>query len=320
MKHICLILLTAIVVTGCSTVQKVGLRATADMLDQANKEMTREPDLEFFASATPGNIQLMEGLWYVDQSNQVILSNLIKAYGGYGFAIAETNYLANQLRDIQKGPFKDSAITAYSKAFKYGVKYFQLKGIDAKLLKNPTKLEELREALVDKLDEDDKIAVFYAAQAWGGLINLQRNNMALMNQVANVKALMDWVCSQDPEFENGSCHLFYAVYEASRPPMLGGSLEKAKMLFEKFIEKYPYHLFARVAYVQYYIIPVMDEDLYAQQSAILGREFNEWSKMLNIGNDHEQKSPYLKHTQYNLYNAVAKKRYEIIESLKNEIF
>lgn len=320
MNQILLVLLLSIVATGCSTVQKIGLKATADMLDKANKEMTREPDLHFFAKATPGNIQLMEGLWYVDQSNQVILSNLIKGYGGYGFAISETSYLEYQLQDVEQSAFKDAAITAYSKAFKYGLKYFKLKGIEANILKNPTKVEQLREQLLDKLDEDDKVAVFYTAQAWGGLINLQRNNMALMNQVINVKALMDWVCSQDPEFENGSCNLFYAMYEASRPPMLGGSLEKAKVLFEKFIEKYPYHLFARVAYIQYYVIPMMDEDLYAEQSEVLARELKEWSKVLNVGEDTDQKSPYLKYSQFNLYNAVAHKRYEIIESLKNEIF
>ena len=320
MNQILLAILSLIVATGCSSVQKLGLKATADMLDKANREMTREPDLSFFAKATPGNIQLMEGLWYVDQSNQVILSNLIKGYGGYGFAIAETNYLEYQLQDIAQNPHKKSAITAYSKAFNYGLKYFKLKGITPNILKNPTKVEQLREQLSEKLDEDDKVAAFYTAQAWGGLINLQRNNMALMNQVINVKALMDWVCSQDPNFENGSCNLFYAMYEASRPPMLGGSLEKAKTLFESFIEKYPYHLFARVAYIQYYVIPMMDEDLYAEQSEVLAKQLKEWSKVLNVGEDTEQKSPYLKHSQFNLYNAVAQKRYEIIESLKNEIF
>lgn len=320
MNHLIFVILTAIVVTGCSSIQKIGVRTTANMLDKASKEMTREADLIFFASATPANIQVMEGLWYIDPTNKVIISNLIKGHGGHGFAIAETNYLEHQLKDIEESEFKASAIASYTKAFKYGIKYFQLKGISAEVLTNPTKVDGLKKSLLDSFDEDDKVAVFYTAQAWGGLINLQRNNMSLMNQLSNVKALMDWVCSQDPEFENGSCHLFYAMYEASRPPMLGGSLEKAKALFEKLIKKYPYHLFVRVAFIQYYIIPTMDEVLYAQQSETLIREFKDWSRVLNIGLDPQQKSPYLKHSKYNLYNAVGKKRFEIIHSLRNEIF
>lgn len=318
-KNLAILGVTIIIVSGCSMIQKVGISATGSLLSKANKELTREPDLEFFATSAPSNIQLIEGLWYTDPENEVLLQNLIKGYGGIGFAVSETNHLQYQLKG-EDSSFKSEAISHYTKALNYGLKYLELNGISKDLLMNSTKADQLTEKLIDKLDEDDKLAVFYTAQAWGGLINLQRTNMTLMGQLVNVKVLMDWVCSQDPEFEMGSCHLFYGMYEAGRPPMLGGDLEKGKAIFLKFIEKYPYHLLARIAYIQFYIIPMMDETLYNNQSEVLIREFGEWSKVLNKGRDLFEKSPYLSHSQYNLFNAVAKKRFEIIEKNKDDIF
>jgi hypothetical protein len=318
-RELILLLMTTILATGCSMVQKIGLSATGSLLEKANKEMVREADMDFFEKSAPGNIQLMEGLWYSDQENETLISNLIKAHGGYGFAVAETQHLPYQLQD-EDSVYKTQAISHYTKALDFGIKFFALKGIDWNLLSNPTKVDTLIGKLQDELDEDDMTAVFYMAQSWGGLINLQRTNTALMGQLSNVKALMDWVCSKDPEFEYGSCHLFYGMYEAGRPAILGGNLEKGKKIFEDFIKKYPYNLFARVAYIQYYVIPVMDDVIYANQAEVLFKEFKEWSKQLNKGRDLQAKSIYRKHSQFNLYNAVAKKRFENIHKLRDEIF
>lgn len=318
-QNLVLIAMTTIFVTSCSMVQKIGLSATGSLLSKANKEMTREADLDFFEKSAPANIQFIEGLWYSAPENEVLLQSLIKGYGGYGFAVSETKHLEFQFKD-EDSVYRSEAISHYTKSLNYGIRYFNLKGIDRDLLMNPTRVDELSKKLLDRLDEDDMSAVFYTAQSWGGLINLQRTNMNLMGQLINVKTLMDWVCSQNPEFEMGSCHLFYGMYEAGRPSMLGGDLEKGKNIFLKFIEKYPYHLLARIAFIQFYVIPTMDETLYASQSEFLIKEFNEWSKVLNKGRDLFDKSPYLSHAKFNLFNAVARKRFEIIEKYKNDIF
>jgi len=206
-------------------------------MNEGSAELNTEPNWSFFQAATPANLKMIEGLWYAQQDNEDLLSLLVKGYGGFGYGVSETLYLEDQLADNDIEKNKYDAISYYTKSFDYGIKYMAEKGIDYKELAANDAPIMLPAKLDDKLDEDDMIAVFYMAQAWGGLINLQRDNVVLMSQLGNVKTLMDWVCKQDPEFEYGSCQLFYAFYEAGRPAMIGGNLEKGKQLFLKYIEQ-----------------------------------------------------------------------------------
>ena len=132
---------------------------------------------------------------------------------------------------------------------------------------------------------------------------------------------MDWVCSDNMEFEFGSCRLFYASYEASRPDDVeGGNPEKGAKMFRQVIRDYPHNLMMRVAYIQFYIIPMMDEDLYAKEKKVLERELSIWQKQKNYGRDLAAKSKYHSYRKFNLYNAVAQKRFEIIKKYEKEIF
>lgn len=305
---------------SCSSVNRIALNSTAKIMAQGADQMNHEPNWHLFQSSVPANIKMIESMSFADPENLRFLGMLAKAYGGYAFGVHETLYLDDFLADKWSGFHKDQAVSAYTKALNYGLDYFELKGIERELVFSKDAAKELPKRLDDKMDEEDLSAVFYTAQSLGGLINLQKSNMALLGSLGAVKAMMDWVCEDNMDFELGSCRLFYAVYEAGRPPMMGGDLERGKKLFLEFIEKYPLNLLGRITYIQHYVIPMMDEVEYARQREKLIKEFAEWEKVKNAGETSPGAKKYRAASRFNLFNAIARERFKIIEKRKNNIF
>lgn len=315
------ILLTTIFIgSSCSLVKTTAIKSTAGIMKDGSGVINEQGDWDSFRASATSSLTMMEGFWFADKSNTDLLALLVKGFGGLAFGVNETIALEDQLADNDESVAKKAAIRNYTKAYDYGILFMKEKGISQKQLNDKEGKTLLPKLLDQNLSDQDKVAAFYFAQSWGGLINLQRTNVSLMSKLSNVKAIMDWVCKDNMDFELGSCKLFYAVYEAGRPAMLGGNLQKGKALFESHIKNSPLNLLARVSFIQYYVIPTMDETLYAQQAEFLKKEFLLWEESLNLGTRKKQNIKYVKNKNFNLFNSIAKKRFEIIEKYKKDIF
>lgn len=279
--------------------------------------LTTERSWDFFAESSAGNLKFLELLYLQDQSNTSLLPILTKGFAGYAYGVSETLYFGEKLLGDEDTLNKQNALQYYTRALDYGLEYLDRQGIKRKdLLELEDK--QLIEKLDKKLGEEDFIAVLYTGQAWGSLINLQMDNIALVTQVPRVKILFDWVCKKDSKIENGVCDIFYAQYEASRPKMLGGDPKKAEELYLAAIKAWPQHLLVRLNYIQFLILPGFEQDKYESQAKVLKEEFAKWEDMNrdNLENQNE----YRKSSALNLYNAIAKKRFLMIEKNKAKIF
>lgn len=302
-------------VSSCS-LQKMALRSSTPVFEKTSDSMMKEGNWDFFRKSSPGNLKFLELLYDQDPDNLRLLSVLIKSYSGYAFGVKETLVFQDELSGIEDSSHKKEALFFYTRTFDYGLFYLNKKGISSKdLLSND---EEALKKKIRKLDEDDVNALLYTAQAWGSLINLQKDNIALVGQVPKVKMLFDRVCEIKPDIDQNVCDIFYAQYEVSRPKMLGGNPEKGEQLFLAAIAKYPMNLLIRVTYLQFYVVPLMDEEKYEEQAKVLRLEFQKFS---DLNRDSlENVSPYKDATKLNLFNSIAKKRFEIIEQNKKKIF
>jgi hypothetical protein len=301
--------------TSCS-VHKVALRSSTPVFEKSANGIMGEGNWDFFKDSSPGNLKFMELLWEQDQDNTALLPVLSKSYAGYSFGVAETLYLEDELNNVENSFWRTQAITFYTRSLDYGLLYLEIKNLTKKDL-----LGLDPEALMAKLkvfDKEDVTALLYTAQSWGSLINLQKDNVALISHVPKVKLLFDRVCELQPDIDANACDFFYAQYESSRPKMLGGDPQKGERLFIEAIKKYPKNLLLRVNYIQYVIIPQMDLDKYEEQAVFLRQEF---AILENLNRDNlENASPYKNDKGLNLFNSIAKKRFSIIEKLKNKIF
>ena len=302
---------------GCGSIQKMALRSASPVFVNGSNTITLERDWDFFRESSPSNIKFLETIYLQDKENLEVLGTLVKSYAGYAYAVPETLAFGDDLAGVEESIHKKNAISLYTKSLDYGLDYLRYKGIKRSDL---VELDEndLLKLIKKKLDKKDYSVVLFTAQSWGSLINLQKDNVALVSFVPKVKLLLDWVCANEPNIENGVCDIFYAQYEASRPRMLGGNPEKAKELFAQAIKKYPRHLLIRMSFIQYSLLPAYDQEAYAVEAKILEEEFAKWE---DINRDNlEDKSEYKAVEHLNLYNAIARKRFNLIEKNKKRIF
>lgn len=305
--------------SSCSSFNKMAVGASGEVIYTASFELETERNWAIFRDTALANLKLVEGLLYVNSENKELLITAIKGNAGYGFAVPETLHLKFQLSDSEESSELNKAKTMYSKALYYSEKLFLERGLTFKRLFSALRERGLFDRLMDAEFEDEKKdleAVFFTAQAMGGLINLSRDKMSLVAKLPLVKALFDWVCNKDPDINFGACDIFYGSYEAGRPSMLGGNPAKGKKIFLNAIAKRPENMLLKVAYIQFYLIPMSDEKGYKQQKFYLEKKIREYKKnrFWSMGQKTIDKD------RINIYQAIAFERFKIIKKLEGEIF
>lgn len=319
------LLIASFVVTllvGCSTIRKTGLSIASPMFVDAMPVMEQEGIWVRFKDSTLANLKLAEGLLATDPENEDLLVSAIKGYAGYGYGVYETQYLNDKYAEIDNSEYRIMAINTYLKAFNYGLQLLAIHDIEFDELKQKiNNAEEMERYLESNLSDDNvtREGVLFTAQALGSLINLQRDKMVLVSYLPISKAMFDWVCKKDPEIAHGTCVVFYGSYEAGRPAMLGGNPEKGKDIFLKAIEKYPHNWLMRVAYLENYIVPMMEEDLYSEQKKVMGKFSRMFREELIRFPEVEPKDAF-KNKQLRIFQAIALKRFEALAKYEEDLF
>jgi hypothetical protein len=224
--------------SSCSSMNRYALRQTSPLFDDASLEVNTESNWEFFRESTAANIKFLEGIWYADISNKKITEILIKAHAGYAFAVYETHLLENSLagREIHQGSLAQ-ANYHYHKSINYGFHYLKSRGINWTQISENNSDKELQTLLEKNLNKGDAVAIFYLAQSLGGAINLDKQDIELISYAAKMNVLRNWACTAKPDLELGVCDTFDAIYDISRPRMLGGDPARGRQKFEAIIKK-----------------------------------------------------------------------------------
>lgn len=302
---------------SCSVFQKAGLNLSSEVLFRASSDVEKEDNWELFAKATPAHLKLVESLTSIVPDNQYFLVSLIKGYVGYAYAVDETLYLEDFFTDKKYSSHKEQAIRSYERSLYYFKHFLQLKGLSLGELKKQLAQGSGNHLFLDEKFNKDKLveveALFYGAQALGSLANLQKSNMQLISHLTLVHELMSWVCMHHPDIGQGACGIFFGAYESGRPAALGGNPKKGRDIFIRSIQKWPSNYLIRVAFIQFYAIPLMDEVIFQEQKNVIN------NAMLNT-HKHQYSDQKEFRSNMSLYNAIAFKRMEIIEKFEKEVF
>jgi len=244
-----------------------------------------------------------------------LLATLLKAHTAKAFAIDETYFLKDQLAEKENSIHLKRALNSYTKAMFYGVRY--LGGLNLSQYVNSP--DELTKELDSRLgtSKRDLEVVMYLGQALGSLVNLQRTNMKVISYLPVAKAMFDWSCSKDPKLNYGACEIFYATYEAGRPRMLGGNPQKGREIFEGAIRNWPNNWLIRESFVQFYAIPMLEEDIYEEQESFISQVAREESN----GQYWQGEEISVPTKNYeSVFNMIATKRMNIIKKYRKSIF
>lgn len=311
-----------IVLSGCAGIRSMALKTAAPLFMDSMAGIEAEGNWEAFKDSTPGNLALIDGLLAVRPYDENLLVAAIKGNSGYAFGVHETLYLADKLAENDRTFHKEQAIAYYTKAFNYGLSYLKENDLSLEDLQNSLKEKKGVMGLLESQLSGDQVSlegILFTAQALGSMINMQRENIQLISYLPVVKGMFDWVCDLDPNIGHGMCQIFFGSYEAGRPAMLGGNPEKGREIFEKMIADNPHNWLARVAFVEYYALPLYKEDVYLRQKKDLIKYEQLLKEELNW--DPSMKpNPAFANRRLRLYQAIAIKRFQILRKYEKDIF
>lgn len=321
-RSLLLSLFTLTLLSSCGSVQQIAVGTTGSLMYDATRGLETEGNWQNFKQGAIANLMLIDGLLYLKPNDEELLVTAIKGYTGYAFAINETEYLEDYFAEKDTSSHSDQAIFNYAKAFSYGQRFLKNEGLSWEdIVKSQNKEGGVERQLNNHLSNNLKNyeAILFTAQALGGMINLQKTDMTLVAYLPIVKGMFDWVCSKEPSINFGTCQIFYGTYEAARPKMLGGNPEKGKEIFEKLIKDQPNNWLARVAFMQFYIIPMSEEDDYKTQQFFMETALRKHNKEL-IGKPNRKLDNAFNEPRLRLYQSLAVKRYETIKKYQEDLF
>jgi hypothetical protein len=302
----------------------MAVSGSSDLLYRASNELEASSNMDFFRIGVPSNLLLIEGLLSEAPQNEKILATLTKGYSGYAFAINESDMLAEDWSESKSEAAKKQALFNYTKALDFGLRYLAVHNVSlsdlTSRMNEPQGIPHFLEKRLssEKLDLD---TVLFTAQSYAALINLQKDNISMVAQLPVAKAMFDWVCMKEPSINYGMCDIFYGAFEAGRPKMLGGNPEKGKEIFIKAMENHPHNWLIRTSFMQFYLIPQNDKEGFLQQLEFLKSKQTEFDNFTIYSNDSlTNESSWAREPRLRLYQALALKRFELMNKYQKQLF
>lgn len=200
---------------ACS-LDRMALRSTSNLLVRGRASVVDEPDWKQAREAMPAQLALTESLLVSDPRSRDLRRLAAEGFGGGAFL-----FLEDEEPERAKG--------FYLRGRAHALAALALKPRFANLAALP---QDRLEAALERASKDDVPELFWAAFSWAGWINLSKDDAAALAELPKAFALMTRAWELDPGFQFGGADLFFGVYQASRPPILGGNPGKAKTHFE----------------------------------------------------------------------------------------
>jgi len=245
-KHAALVAVGACL-TGCGTLDRIALHSTADILINGRGSTLEEPDYELGREAAASQLKLLEALLATDPGNRALHVMAAEGFGGAAFLFVEDAEPARAKGLYRRG--RDHALAALS-----GRR--ALRG----LADRP--LDDFSKAL-QETGRQDVPALFWAGFCWAGEINLSKDDAAALADLPRAVGLMSRVAELDPSYHFAGSDLFFGVYYASRPPLLGGDPQRALKHFtaaQRLTQDQ--YLMTSVLEARWYAVAVQDRALF----------------------------------------------------------
>jgi tetratricopeptide (TPR) repeat protein len=243
-----LIAAVALGLTACGAVDRVAVRSTADVLVRGRASALDEPDYELARQALPAQIKLAEALLASAPNDRDLRRLAAEGFGGEAMLFVEDESPARAKGLYRRG--RDHALAALALKSSF-------RGLADKTL------DDFDKALA-AAGKDDAPDLFWAGFNWAGEINLSKDDAAALAELPKAVALMSRLAELAPDYHFSGADLFFGVYYASRPPILGGDPKKAKAAFERALKATKgQYLMTSFFEARWYAVAVQDRALFS---------------------------------------------------------
>lgn len=255
--------------TGCSP-RKLMVRQFVQMVESGLPAIEQEQDLQLLAQSMPAHIKLLETLLANDPKNIDLMLLLSRLYGGYAFAVLETEWEAQRFglpSVVALGIVSDQLEAAVIRNYRKGADY-ALRAMEARHANAGERLARVKssEAFIGDLRRADAPALFWYGFNLGGYIQHRLDSVGAMARAHLVEKTMQRVVDLDETYYYGSAHLVLMAYYASRPAAMGGNSKKARAHMEKHFVIAPDSMMMRSLYwARYALVRQQDRNEFVQR-------------------------------------------------------
>jgi tetratricopeptide (TPR) repeat protein len=228
-RTILTVVITAIV-TACSPRMLI-VRQMTDMVDVGITAFERDSDLDLVEKAIPAHIKLLEVMLTNSPDERRLNTLLSRLYGSYGFGFVETHLEKALFMPPSHGAakadiasLKDRLNRTYEKGMDYA-----LDALDKRVPGARTAFAKITAIApyLEQMDNHDAAPLFWYGFNLGAWVNGNLDSIRAVSRAHVARKVMERVIELDPAYNHGGAHLFLLAYFGSRPPMMGGSQEKA---------------------------------------------------------------------------------------------
>ena len=213
LKH--LFLAVVFLFAACSP-RTIALRQTAGLIAGGAPALYEEGDPAFAKDAMPGSLKLVEVLLRSEPDNLQLLQTAAEGFGGYAFLFLEDSEPQRAKGMYRRG--RDHAL--------------RLAALRRKELAGLGEMgSEAAEKALMSAGPQDAPALFWAAFNWAAMINLSKDSPSALAELPTAVAVMERARALAPGYQFAGAELFFGMYYASRPAILGGDLKKAQAAF-----------------------------------------------------------------------------------------
>ncbi|MDD5656132.1 MAG: TRAP transporter TatT component family protein [Elusimicrobia bacterium] len=196
--------------SACS-LKSAALRSAGELLDAGKTTYYEEPDFQLARETLGSQLKFVEGLLESRPRDARLNRLAAEGFGAYAFLFFEDSEPERAKGFYLRG--RDRALAALDRRP-------ALRGLAAQPLAR-------LEAALTRTGQADVPALYWAAFCWSGLINLSRDDPQAVAELPKAAAMMKRVYELDKSFNFAGPDLFFGVYFASRPKLMGGDPEKA---------------------------------------------------------------------------------------------
>jgi len=200
---------------GCSSLVKGGVRQATPLLESMIQQVQQGDDIHLLREGLPPLLLLLDGLLAETPDNRSLLVLASQANMAFAMGFIEQE-------DAER------AGRIYRKGKEYGLRALKRNRRFARALGAGERYPEA----VGHLTRKDVPALFWTAGNWAGWMSLNLGEPKAVFDQPKVLALMRRALELEETYYYGTAHLFFAVYYATLPRMMGGSVEKSREAFE----------------------------------------------------------------------------------------
>ena len=219
--------------SSCSVFRGMATKSMAGAMQKSSVVYARDEDPELVGEALPFMLKTVEGLLVEQPENESLLLTACQGFTSYAQAYVAVPADYKEEEDLEAARHdRQRASRLFLRGRRYGLRALELSypGISTGLVKDA-------ERALAKTKKEDAALLFWTGAAWGGAINMAKNDMDLIADLNVANALLQRANTLDPRWNRGAVHEVLIALEAARSGGNGGSIETAREHFKIAIEQ-----------------------------------------------------------------------------------